>query len=142
MMLLNLDYRSQRYYNIRMKLCKYCNKYYSESDFGVALSTPKKIYRRLKCRFCYGKTKKILVEKYQKILDKYKIKSGCIKCGTKDHRVLDFHHTANNKEFSIGSARYNHFGIERVKKEIEKCVVVCANCHRIIHYGKIWKHDS
>ena len=139
---LNLVCCSQRYYNILMKLCKYCNKRYRELDFGVALSTPKKIYRRLKCRFCYGKTKKLLIEKYQKILDDYKIENGCMKCKTKDHRVLEFHHTSNNKEFSIGTARYNHFGIERVKKEIEKCVVICANCHRIIHYKQNWKHNG
>ncbi len=124
-----------------MKLCKYCNEYYSESDFGVAGTIGNKTYRRLKCRFCYAKTKKLLVEKYQKILDDYKKKNGCIKCRIKDHRVLEFHHTSN-KKFSIGSARYNHFGIERVKKEIEKCVVICANCHRIIHYGQAWKHDG
>ena len=45
----------------KLKKCEYCNKYYPESDFGVALSTPKKIYKRLKCRFGYGKTKKLLV---------------------------------------------------------------------------------
>jgi hypothetical protein len=121
-----------------MKLCKYCNKYYSESDFGVARTIGKKTYRRLKCRFCYAKTKKLLVEKYQKILDNYKTEKGCIKCGNKDYRVLDFHHTSK-KDFTIGTARYNHFGIERVEKEIKKCVVVCANCHRIIHY-KDWRH--
>lgn len=124
-----------------MKLCKYCKKYYPESDFGVALSTDKKIYRRLKCRFCYSNTKKLLVRKYQKVLNDYKKQNGCIKCGTKDHRVLEFHHTSD-KEFSIGTARYNHFGIERVKKEIKKCVVICANCHRIIHYGHPWRHKG
>lgn len=124
-----------------MKLCRYCNKSYPESDFGIALSTSKKVYRRLKCRYCYSKTKKILVEKYQKVLDDYKIKNGCIKCGIKDYRVLEFHHLSN-KEFSIGNARYNHFGIDRVRKEIKKCVVICANCHRILHYGQAWKHNG
>ena len=137
----NLEWRSQKCYNIVMKLCKYCNKYFPESDFGIAGTIRDKTYRRLKCKFCYSKTKKLLKEKYQKILDAYKIKNGCVKCGIKDHRVLEFHHKSD-KKFSIAYARYNHFGIERVRNEIKKCVVICANCHRILHYGTAWTHDG
>jgi hypothetical protein len=49
--------------------------------------------------------------------------------------ALEFHHPdPKQKDFSIsgdGSTR----SWERVKKEIEKCVLVCANCHREIHAG-------
>ena len=124
-----------------MKLCKYCNKFYSESDFGVALSTPKKVYRRLKCRYCFSDAKKALKDRYRKFLNDYKEKRGCYKCGIKDCRVLDFHHL-RDKKFNIGYANYNHLAFDRVKKEIEKCAVVCANCHRIIHYKKYWQHDK
>ena len=124
-----------------MKLCKYCDKYYSELDFGVAGTIGNKIYRRLKCRHCFNYAKKLLRQKYRKFLEDYKEKYGCYKCGTKDHRVLDFHHL-RDKEFTIGYAAYNHLAFERVKKEIEKCAVVCANCHRIIHYKQVWQHDK
>lgn len=46
-----------------MKFCKYCNKYYDEKEFGVAKTTPTKVYRRLKCRFCYQETKNTLTAK-------------------------------------------------------------------------------
>jgi|SRR5581483_8983980 len=118
-----------------MKLCKYCNTYYPELDFGVANTIEGKVYRRLKCRYCFNHDKKLLREKYKTFLEKYKEERGCCKCGIKDHRVLDFHHL-RNKEFTIGYATYNHLAFERVKKEIKKCAVVCANCHRIIHYAK------
>ena len=125
------------------KLCKYCNKYYPDLDFGVALSTEKKVYRRLKCRFCYNNAKQLVRDKYQKWINDYKRKFGCHWCGIKDERVLEFHHTnPKNKEFSIGHANYNHFGLDRIKKEIEKCAVICANCHRIIHYKTNWKHNG
>ena len=106
-----------------MKLCKYCNKYYPESEFGVALSTENKIYRRLKCKFCYNTTKKILRDKQQKWLDDYKKDHKCFKCGLGDYRVLEFHHIGD-KEFTIAYAFFNHYGIERIKKEVEKCKVV------------------
>jgi len=120
-----------------MKLCKYCNKYYPESDFGVALSTPKKIYKRLKCRFCYSDTKNLLRDKQRKWLDDYKKDHKCSQCGIDDYRVLEFHHTdVNDKEFNIAYAFFNHYGLERIKEEVKKCKVVCANCHRLIHYRK------
>ena len=134
---MNLEYRSQKDYNRIMKLCKYCNKYYSELDFGVAGTIGNKTYRRLKCRYCFNNAKKLLREKYQKFLNDYKEKYGCHKCGTKDYRVLEFHHL-RDKRFTIGYAAYNHIGFEKVKKEIKKCAVVCANCHRIIHYKQAW----
>ncbi|MCX6765012.1 MAG: hypothetical protein NT148_00530 [Candidatus Nealsonbacteria bacterium] len=124
-----------------MKLCKYCNKYYKESDFGIAATTPKKTYRRLKCRYCYYKTKRLLIEKYQKYLNNYKEDRGCFKCGNKDHRVLEFHHL-RDKKFTIGYAYYCHFGMERVKEEIKKCAVICANCHKIVHYKQPWAHGK
>jgi len=121
-----------------MKLCKYCNKYYPESDFGVAGTVGNKVYRRLKCRNCFNNAKKLLREKYQRILNNYKENYGCYKCRTKDYRVLEFHHL-KDKEFTIGYASYNHLGIDRVMKELKKCAVVCANCHRIIHYKQAWR---
>ncbi len=124
-----------------MKLCKYCSKNYPESDFGVARTIGEKVYRRLKCRNCFNDAKKLLRGKYQKLLSDYKEECGCCKCKTKDFRVLEFHHPGD-KGFTIGYATHNHFGIERVKKEIRKCIVICANCHRILHYGQAWKHNG
>ncbi len=56
-----------------------------------------------------------------------------MRCGIKDPRVLDFHHVnGKDKLFGIGGFR-RAVGFEQIKKEIEKCEVVCANCHRIVH---------
>ncbi len=115
-----------------MKQCKYCHKYYPESEFGVALTTEKKIYRRNKCKNCYQETKRQLQQKYKKWIADYKKEQRCSMCGFADHRALEFHHLGN-KEFSIAKYAYYHYGFKRLKKEIEKCVVLCANCHRILH---------
>ena len=57
----------------------------------------------------------------------------CERCGEDNIACLDFHHTdPNGKEYSIGSMS-GHNNLEKIKKEIEKCIVLCANCHRKEH---------
>ena len=52
----------------------------------------------------------------------------CSQCGEPDPRVLEFHHIG---EKSNEVSRLVGLGsIGKVKQEIEKCVVLCANCHR------------
>jgi len=61
-------------------------------------------------------------------------KGGCCeRCGyNKCNTALEFHHlNPNKKDFTIGS--YTVLGWERVKEELDKCIMVCANCHREIH---------
>lgn len=44
---------------------------------------------------------------------------------------MDFDHVRGEKEFSICRGWWKGIGWERLKKEVAKCEVVCANCHRI-----------
>ncbi len=56
----------------------------------------------------------------------------CSICGYKKCiEALEFHHK-QDKNFGI-SETGNTRSWEKVKKEIEKCILVCANCHREIH---------
>jgi hypothetical protein len=115
------------------KVCKYCRRLLPEEFFGVALTTVTKVYRRRKCRDCYRATKQALIEKHYRWISEYKQNCGCSRCGITDPRVLDFHHRdEKTKSFSIGLVR-REVGSEKLKKEIKKCIVVCANCHRILH---------
>lgn len=60
--------------------------------------------------------------------------SKCQKCGyNRCVDAFDFHHLdPNEKEFS--PSRYGHCrSWERVKKELDKCILLCANCHRETH---------
>ncbi len=58
----------------------------------------------------------------------------CSRCGyNRCPEALEFHHRdASAKEFGI-SARGHTRSWERVRAELEKCVLVCANCHRELH---------
>jgi len=53
-------------------------------------------------------------------------------CGESNPLVLDFDHKdPNKKSFTIGSVARKGWSLEVLYKEIDKCDVVCANCHRI-----------
>ena len=58
----------------------------------------------------------------------------CQICGySKCSEALEFHHLdEGNKDFGISKKGYTR-SWERVKSEIDKCVLVCANCHRELH---------
>ena len=57
----------------------------------------------------------------------------CCICGYKKHNgALDFHHTGV-KKFAIGANR--SLSLEKLKKEADKTILVCKNCHAEIHGG-------
>ena len=56
---------------------------------------------------------------------------GCIDCGIKNHIVLDFDHVRGEKIGNIADMVNNACGLTKIKEEIRKCEVRCANCHRI-----------
>lgn len=58
-----------------------------------------------------------------------KLDDGCTDCGfNEDPAALEWDHV-RGKSWNIGSRRW--CSIERLLEEVEKCEVVCANCHRI-----------
>jgi hypothetical protein len=75
-------------------------------------------------------------ENVDKFLESY-YDNGCSRdgCEEKDRACLDFHHRDPAlKEVSIPRAINNSWSIDRLKRELDKCDVVCANCHRKLHY--------
>lgn len=67
-----------------------------------------------------------------------KVEKGCVVCGyNKCTQSLDFHHlNKNDKDFEV-SRLVNRCNWDKLLKEIDKCVVVCRNCHGEIHSGLI-----
>jgi hypothetical protein len=68
---------------------------------------------------------------------------GCVDCGIADIRVLAFDHVRGVKVAAI-SMTMRDASFEKLKAEIAKCEVRCANCHAIVTYkrsGGSW-HDK
>ena len=57
--------------------------------------------------------------------------NGCLLCPEKEIACLDFHHPNKDKERNIAETS----SYDLIQKEIAKCVVLCANCHRKVHAG-------
>ena len=75
------------------------------------------------------KRKKEIIEWFKK----YKSNLECENCGEDHSACLDFHHS-EEKETSVSDlVRNTTSSISRIKKEIDKCQVLCANCHRKAH---------
>ncbi|SDF28828.1 homing endonuclease associated repeat-containing protein [Halorientalis regularis] len=62
---------------------------------------------------------------------------GCRECGEDDPACLDLHHRKPvEKEMEISTMVTSGYGKDRLRSEIEKCDVLCANCHRKEHYER------
>ncbi len=65
----------------------------------------------------------------------FKKKCKC-QCGESHIATLDFHHIdPMKKEFQITNVVHRGWSIPKIKKEVEKCIVMCANCHRKLHWN-------
>jgi len=65
------------------------------------------------------------------------LKGGaCILCGYDKHQgVLDFHHVDPTlKSFAISGSGFSR-SWAKIEAELQKCVLVCANCHREVELG-------
>lgn len=131
-----------------MKKCSTCKIEKPLEDF--AKNPQKKDGLNYKCKECqkeyfkkhYAKNKKYYVDKAQekKARDKIEVdriiaeakKCGCSMCGETHPATLDFHHV-HGKDFTI--SRRGSKCPDTVMTEIKKCVVVCSNCHRKIHWN-------
>ena len=97
--------------------CKICQSNYTKEH-----------YRNNKLPYILrAKAKK---KKIRQFIYDYLKSHSCIDCGENSPIVLDFdHRDRNKKSFGIcGAGLIN--GFSKIKEEIEKCDVRCANCHR------------
>ena len=75
-------------------------------------------------------------QQFKKRLSEIKEASGCMDCGETNPIVLDFDHL-HDKKYNISRMIHDGFSWKAIKKEIEKCEIVCANCHRIRTYYRL-----
>lgn len=75
-------------------------------------------------------------QRLQKKIRDYKTDRGCRLCGIDDAVVLQLHHlNPDEKDYSVANMPNQGLSWERIKEEIEKCAVLCANCHLRIENG-------
>ena len=107
---------------IRQRWCKYCQ--------AVA---NKEHYRNNKQSYLERaliRNTRVNAENKQ-LLYTYLSEHPCVDCGETDVRVLEFDHIRGTKSTNIARLLNNAVSWFTIEKEISKCEVRCANCHRI-----------
>lgn len=88
------------------------------------------------CKECLRKNALIRMKVFKEQCVEYK-GGKCEMCGYDySHAALDFHHKdPTEKEFTIAKAKLKNFITheKEIKKELDKCILLCANCHREAH---------
>jgi len=70
-------------------------------------------------------------------LEGIKAETGCVICGEQEITALDFHHLdEGTKSFNLSGIAYTK-SLTALRTEVDKCLVVCASCHRKLHAGVI-----
>lgn len=63
----------------------------------------------------------------------YLLAHPCVDCGEDDLVTLDFDHVCGGKVDSVTELLNTYRSLKRIKEEVGKCEVRCANCHRKRH---------
>lgn len=82
--------------------------------------------RRRRYRLAYTEQKRVLLAEFQS--------RGCSVCPENEPCVIDAHHV-EGKKFNIASALTQGYSPTDFKRELDKCVPLCSNCHRKLHAG-------
>jgi predicted HNH restriction endonuclease len=88
----------------------------------------------------YEENKELYINKQQERRQNIRIlvesfKTPCIVCGESDKACIDYHHVnPSEKDLQIGNAGKHKWSDKKIISEIEKCVCLCSNHHRILHH--------
>ena len=114
----------------RTSQCKKCSNKYSKYSY-------RKNWEANRERIDKNHYSRIAILRQE--LDEYKSKHGCAVCKYNTHPVaLEFHHIDPDTKYRTISSLVNRkVKRDTLCKEINKCIILCANCHRLLHNGII-----
>lgn len=117
--------------SINRNYCKPCSEKIREQKKEQTLMRKKQPENILKKKEYMRKAIKSYVRKLKEKMINYK-GGQCQKCGYKKcNTALEFHHLdPSKKEFGLSGLSIK---FETIKPELDKCIMVCANCHRELH---------
>ena len=131
-----------------MKICYTCKMEKDKCEFSD--NKYKKDGLNSNCKICHAEYRKVHYIKnkekarrqinerkaeMKKWFNELKSQLTCEVCGEDRTWVLDFHHkNKDDKEIEISLAAAKGWGKKRIQKEIDKCSILCSNCHRDLHY--------
>ena len=111
-----------------MKRCALCNRTFETVKYGG---------KRIYCFECNprnsAKSITIIRRKARDIaIDK--LGGKCKKCGNNKQYLLEFHHRNPNEKDGGISEFAKRYDLGKFFEEIDKCDLLCCNCHKEFHY--------
>lgn len=122
-----------KYHNLcNRKFCLECSPFKSHNTRDITKEKASTLYPN---KGTYRHVKLFRERKKQKAVEY--LGGKCRVCGyNKHYKMLEFHHLdPSQKDFGISSKA--SWGFEKIKTEIEKCALLCPNCHREVHLGLV-----
>lgn len=116
------------------KICTKCGIEKSLDDFSWRDKL--KGTRRSECKICQSNYMKERYKEKRQAIGEIKQDLSCAKCGYNEYpTALDFHHLdPNQKDTTVARMIAAKYSLERALNEINKCICLCANCHRVFHF--------
>lgn len=111
---------------VEMERLRECNKKYRVKYRTKRLAYQKTVNKR------DWPLRKQMRKQISDYLWTYKSNHPCVDCDNSNPVVLEFDHVHGTKKFHMAKAI--QYAFKTVFSEIEKCVIRCANCHRIRTY--------
>jgi hypothetical protein len=115
------------------KTQKYCSSLCHRLDIKKTYCELHQCHYEKRCKKCNSKAVQSRREKIKLLAFEYK-GSKCERCDyDRCLSAMEFHHLdPQGKDFGISDKGYTR-SWQKVKEELDKCIMVCANCHREIH---------
>ena len=66
----------------------------------------------------------------------FKATLSCLECGADHPAVLDFHHIDPEMKNASVHRLIQSRSYKKALEEVQQCVVLCSNCHRVYHYNE------
>lgn len=114
--------------------CRKCNIQLTHDNAEPLYGVHKNLYTTPFLQICKSCVKKYKRKRKIDVIIAHKIQ-GCCKCGyNKNLAALDFHHT-KEKTYVISNLIWKQNSIKKLQEELDKCIVLCSNCHRELHHS-------
>jgi 5-methylcytosine-specific restriction endonuclease McrA len=85
-------------------------------------------------------TKRETRKKLQEYIDNIRNNGKCFLCGKTN--TLEFHHIYN-KKYNLSDLPRKTLSLDKAKKEVAKCILLCTKCHKKVHtYNKPKLHKQ
>lgn len=117
-----------------MPLCSTCHTEQPLEEFYA--DNHRTVGHGSQCKGCTRNRKSSKAQIELAKMRQYLILKGCLGCGNRDVRVLDFDHIYERTGYVVSLVTKYGWEHTRTQHEVAKCDVRCANCHRIRHWNE------